>query len=104
VKLSEEIDEAYKKLRKAEIILSVGYEDKELQGLSVEIGEAREILTNLSLKIVERAIQTEDQQKKWLEAIQIVDETLSDLEDRLTEEEFEVILTLRKRLSDTFSN
>jgi hypothetical protein len=104
VKLSEEIDEAYKKLRKAEIILSSGYEDKELKKLAAEIREAREVLTNASLQIVKRAMRTEDQQRKWLDALLVMDVGLSELEDKLTKEEYDIIKSLRKRLDDSFED
>ena len=102
--LAKNVGEALEKLKKAEIILSVGFEDEDLKKIAVDIKEAREILIGSGLSIVGKAIETENQQKKWLKALQIVDEGLSDLEDSLTQEEFDVIISLRKRLDQLFQD
>jgi hypothetical protein len=100
-KLSTEIEEAFKKLKKAEIVLRY-YEDEELQELEQDVKEARTTLTNAIHQIISRAVQTERQQQKWLKALYIVDEGLSELEDKLTQEEFDIIRKMRKDLDDTF--
>lgn len=102
--LAKNVGEALEKLKKAEIILSVGFEDEDLKKIAVDIKEAREILIGSGLSIVGKAIETENQQKKWLKALRIVDEGLSDLEDSLTQEEFDVIISLRKRLDQLFQD
>lgn len=72
--MNRELENAINLIKKAEMILS-SYEDEELQQISKDLSESREILIKNGLLIIQRAIETENQQKKWLLCInQVLDE------------------------------
>jgi hypothetical protein len=101
---SEEIRLATNTLRNAEIILTHGYEDEELHQLSKDISQAKLLLLKSILSIVDRATETERQQRKWLVAIRQIDSALEEAEDQFTGETFDFIRGLRQTIDQSFED